>query len=520
MSYVLAVNGVNYTLPSQSERNWATQVNTFFTALANTTLQKAGGSFSLTAEVDFGYTYGVLLGYIKSRPQDPNTYPIATAGFLRLNKIDQINWKNNAGTANIITGLSSTDKLQIGTPQSFMAVASTDVFYSWGSVPESGAVVQFTSFTGTGITLGAYYYAHTISGDTFKLYTTAGGPTVLDVLTDGTGTMLIRDDIVTKSSTDTLRNKTFRDIGLDFEVSTISAGVLITTSGKAFQRITSSTPTSLLKEIGAPTSGKMYYFNNATGSDITVEHNTGTATQTIYTPGGIKFLWKTNTVLSLVYDSGLSAWIFAAGSSSGGYQIQPVASGFTAIAGTHYLTNTSTASISATLPAGYSGAIVLFSDASETWDTNNLTVTPASGEKIDNLATNESLVCDVKRGWVELSWNTALSSWSMRSINSIEYNAQQGSYRAVTAAYTLTLSDYFVSASGASNYAVTLPSAVAVGAGRIFVIKSNMNTGVLLNISTTSSQTIDGVDPGVTPRTIARFESLQLMSNGSGWEIF
>jgi len=90
----------------------------------------------------------------------------------------------------------------------------------------------------------------------------------------------------------------------------------------------------------------------------------------------------------------------------------------------------------------------------------------------------------------------------------------------VTAADSLTLADYYISASGAANYAITLPSAAAAGAGRIFVIKSLMNTGILLNISTVSSQTIDGVNPGVTPRTIARFESIQLMSNGTGWEIF
>jgi len=96
---------------------------------------------------------------------------------------------------------------------------------------------------------------------------------------------------------------------------------------------------------------------------------------------------------------------------------------------------------------------------------------------------------------------------------------QDGPYRAVTAAASITTSDYFISASGASNYAVTLPDAASAD-GMIFVIKSRMNTGVLLNIATVSSQTIDDVNPGVTPRTIARFESIQLMSNGSNWEIF
>jgi hypothetical protein len=303
------------------------------------------------------------------------------------------------------------------------------------------------------------------------------------------------------------------------ETATISSNTITATTGKTLQRITGSAAD--LQMIGSPSGGKLYVLVNETGSSITVKNDTGaTAANRIYTGTGVDFTLKNNAAITLVYDSGLSRWVLAGGSGGGGLQPSPVSSGLTAQAGTHYLTNTAGGAFTITLPAGVAGSVIMVSDANETWDTFNLTVTPATGEKIDNLATNESLVCDVKRGWVEFSWNTALSSWSMRSLNSIEYNAQQGSYRAVTAAASITLSDYFISASGASNYAVTLPSAASAGAGRIFVIKSNMNVGVLLNISTTSSQTIDGVDPGVTPRTIARFESLQIMSNGSGWEIF
>lgn len=205
---------------------------------------------------------------------------------------------------------------------------------------------------------------------------------------------------------------------------------------------------------------------------------------------------------------------------SGGMTPDIKSANFTADIGYHYLTNTSGGAFNAQLPAGADKSVIMFSDTLETWDTFPLSLVPATGEKIDGLAINETLVCDVKRGWVELTWNTVGSFWSIRSQNSIQYNAQTGAYKAITGLYTITLTDYFISASGASNYTVTLPSAVAAGAGRIFVIKSNMNAGVLLNIATTSSQTIDGVNPAVTPRTISRFESLQLMSNGSNWEIF
>ena len=79
----------------------------------------------------------------------------------------------------------------------------------------------------------------------------------------------------------------------------------------------------------------------------------------------------------------------------------------------------------------------------------------------------------------------------------------------------MTNKDAYVSASGSSNYTITLPTAVGI-AGKVYVVKSNMNTGVLLTVATTSSQTIDGS----TTKTLARFDALKVISNGSNWEIF
>ena len=304
------------------------------------------------------------------------------------------------------------------------------------------------------------------------------------------------------------------------ESTSIASNTLTPPTGANIQRITSGAAD--LQMVASPINGKLYVIINETGSSIQVKNDTGaTAANRIYTGTGADFTLKNQAAISLIYNSGLSRWVLSGGGGGGGLAPLPASATVSlAVAGTHYLTNTSGGAFTATLPAGIAGSVIAFSDANETWDTFQLTIAPATGEKIDNLATNESLVCDVKRGWVELSWNSALSSWSLKSVNSIQYNAQTGSFRAVTAADSLTLADYYISASGAANYAITLPSAAAAGAGRIFVIKSLMNTGILLNISTVSSQTIDGVNPGVTPRTIARFESIQLMSNGTGWEIF
>jgi hypothetical protein len=84
----------------------------------------------------------------------------------------------------------------------------------------------------------------------------------------------------------------------------------------------------------------------------------------------------------------------------------------------------------------------------------------------------------------------------------------------VTGAVTLGSASY-VSCSGSSAYAVTLPTAVG-NTGLVYTIKSNMNTGILLTVNTTSSQTIDGA----TSVSLSRYSSLQVISNGSNWEIF
>jgi len=56
---------------------------------------------------------------------------------------------------------------------------------------------------------------------------------------------------------------------------------------------------------------------------------------------------------------------------------------FTAVNGTGYFVNTTSGAITMTMPSGSAGAIVSIQDYNKTFDTNALTVTPASGEKIN-----------------------------------------------------------------------------------------------------------------------------------------
>jgi hypothetical protein len=88
-------------------------------------------------------------------------------------------------------------------------------------------------------------------------------------------------------------------------------------------------------------------------------------------------------------------------------------------------------------------------------------------------------------------------------------------YRAITSAYTVTTSDYYISASGAAGYTVLLPAAASVS-GRIFVIKSRLNSGQILTIDANGSETIDD---SLTV-SLYRNESAHFVSNGTSWEIF
>ena len=64
---------------------------------------------------------------------------------------------------------------------------------------------------------------------------------------------------------------------------------------------------------------------------------------------------------------------------------------FTAVSGDGYFVNTTSGAITATLPAGSPGSIVSFKDYANTWDTNNLTLSPNGTDKINGVNGNAIL---------------------------------------------------------------------------------------------------------------------------------
>ena len=136
MSTSITLNGVSYSIPASGEDSWGTNVSNYLIASATGLLSKAGGAFTLTADADFGATYGLKAAYYKSRGT------VGTAGILRLANAESIGWRNAANSANKLLKVNASDLLEFdGSP---IAMLGT------GSITSAQLAAALTDETGTG----------------------------------------------------------------------------------------------------------------------------------------------------------------------------------------------------------------------------------------------------------------------------------------------------------------------------------------------------------------------------------
>ncbi len=106
MAISISFNGVVYSIPETGDESWGESLTSFFTAIPQGALQKIGGAFTLTADVNFGANFGLLSRYFSTRSTSPST-----AGIFRLSLADTIGWRNNANSANLLLGINASDEL-------------------------------------------------------------------------------------------------------------------------------------------------------------------------------------------------------------------------------------------------------------------------------------------------------------------------------------------------------------------------------------------------------------------------
>ncbi len=106
MSLSLTINGIVYQYPETGDVEWGPDATDWAVAVTAGMLQKAGGAFTLTADVDFGATYGLKSTYYKSRAAAPSS-----TGQVRLGNTEFIGWRNFAGDGDMELAVNVSDQL-------------------------------------------------------------------------------------------------------------------------------------------------------------------------------------------------------------------------------------------------------------------------------------------------------------------------------------------------------------------------------------------------------------------------
>lgn len=112
MATSVTLNGNSYSIPAYGDTGYAQgagNVSSYLVALATGMLTLAGGTFTLTADINFGASFGLLAAYFTSRSANA-----ATAGVLRLANAESISWRNAANGANVSVSLNASNQFAIG----------------------------------------------------------------------------------------------------------------------------------------------------------------------------------------------------------------------------------------------------------------------------------------------------------------------------------------------------------------------------------------------------------------------
>lgn len=106
MASNVTFNGVTYSIPADGDTGWGPDLTAYFISIASNAFQKTGGTFTLTAEANFGATYGLKSAYIKSQAANPSS-----SGVIRLGSTQSVSWRNNANNADLALTTDASDNL-------------------------------------------------------------------------------------------------------------------------------------------------------------------------------------------------------------------------------------------------------------------------------------------------------------------------------------------------------------------------------------------------------------------------
>lgn len=235
-------------------------------------------------------------------------------------------------------------------------------------------------------------------------------------------------------------------------------------------------------------------------------------------PVGFIVLQNIGGTIQTVTGSSIYQYVGSGGGGGGsGYTTSLITGSTSAVSGTQYLTNITTASQTITLPAGATNARVMVSDASGEWANFPVTVTTTGGELISVAGvTDTSLILNVKGTWVEFIWTGTY--WAtddayfptvtvLTVSNYIDLTNQASTPAApssgVTRVYTKTDGNVYKQTSGGVESAIGGGMALSVQTASFSALS---NTSYL--VSTTGGAVTVTLPVASLPGTIIRFTDM------------
>lgn len=129
MAVSVTFNGTAHSIPSNRQaKGWGASLSSFLVDVGNNALSKAGGSFVLTADANFGSNCGLVAKYLKSASSN-----IASSGVIRLARADEIVFRNQANNADLALAVNSSNVLTFNGVNILQTSASHTILTDIGS---------------------------------------------------------------------------------------------------------------------------------------------------------------------------------------------------------------------------------------------------------------------------------------------------------------------------------------------------------------------------------------------------
>jgi len=404
MTVALTVNAVIFDYPERGDTSWGPDSTDWASAVTTGMLQKAGGTFALTAEVYFGATYGLKSAYYKS-----TTSNIAAAGQVRLARTDSISFRNVANSADLALTVNGSDELTFGGGALLSgAIVDAEVDAAAAITLSKLAVVTasraLVSSAGGVITAGTTTAAEIgyVNGVTSAIQTqidgkaTTGSPTF-------SGNVVITGDLTVNGTTTTLNTATLdvedKNIKINLggnDALSEGAGITIDRTGTKGSIIYAAASASrfsigdLGSEVEVVTTTATQTLTNKSLSSAVISN--ATATTVPYLNASKVLTSSSVTPTELGYVSGVTSAIQTQlnGKATGGSVVTPGGYPYSAATGDVVLVDTSTTR-SINLPTPTANRFVTIKDAIGSAGTNNITVVRAGSEQIEGLAASKVL---------------------------------------------------------------------------------------------------------------------------------